>query len=72
MLGVAQQYLARVQSDPDNAQAWSFFGFAALARAQGGGDSQVMQSARSLRQIAVSSANPCSDAIPDSIWDAAN
>ncbi|MBU3673312.1 MAG: hypothetical protein FGM43_12275 [Sinobacteraceae bacterium] len=72
MLGVAQQYLARVQSDPDNAQAWSFCGFAALARAQGGGDSQVMQSARALRQIAVSSANPCSDAIPDSIWNAAN
>jgi len=72
MLGVAQQYLARVQSDPDNAQAWSFCGFAALARAQGGGESQIMQSARALRQIAVSSSNPCSDAIPDSIWDAAN
>jgi len=72
MLGVAQQYLARVQSDPDNAQAWSFCGFAALARAQGGGESQIMQSARALRQIAVSSSNPCSDAIPDSIWNAAN
>lgn len=72
MLGVAQQYLARVQSDPDNAQAWSFCGFAALVRAQGGGESQVMQSARALRQIAVSSSNPCTDAIPDSIWNAAN
>ena len=72
MLGVAQQYLARVQSDPDNAQAWSFCGFAALARAQGGGESQIMQSARALRQIAVSSSNPCSDAIPDSIWDSAD
>lgn len=71
MLGVAQQYLARVQSDPDNAQAWSFCGFAALARAQGGGESQVMQSARALRQIAVSSSNPCADAIPDSIWNSA-
>lgn len=72
MLGVAQQYLARVQSDPDNAQAWSFCGFAALARAQGGGESQIMQSARALRQIAVSSINPCSDAIPDAIWNEAN
>lgn len=42
MLGVAQQYLARVQS------------------------------ARALRQIAVSSSNPCSDAIPDAIWNEAN
>ncbi|MFM8517553.1 MAG: hypothetical protein ACKODA_06685 [Nevskiaceae bacterium] len=42
MLGVAQQYLARVQS------------------------------ARALRQIAVSSSNPCNDAIPDAIWNEAN
>lgn len=72
LMGIAQQYLGRSQADPDNAQTWSFCGFAAIARAQGGGESQVMQSAQALRQIAVSSINPCSDAIPDSIWNAAN
>ena len=72
LMEIAQQYLGRSQADPDNAQTWSFCGFAAIARAQGGGDSQVMQSAQALRQIAVSSINPCSDAIPDSIWSAAD
>lgn len=37
----------------------------------GDGESQIMQSARALRQIAVSSSNPCADAIPDSIWNSA-
>ena len=37
----------------------------------GDGESQIMQSARALRQIAVSSSNPCTDAIPDSIWNSA-
>ena len=68
---LAQRYLNRAQTDPANVQAWTFCGFAAMARAQGGGEAQVLQSAQALRLIASASTNPCSDAIPDRIWKAA-
>jgi hypothetical protein len=41
---------------------------AAMARAQGGGSSQVLQAAVALRSLVNAGANPCSDAIPDSVW----
>ena len=71
LMEIAMGYLGRAQSGDGNAQAWSFCGFAAMARAQGGGESQVFQSAQALRAIATSAVNPCSDAIPDDIWGSA-
>lgn len=71
MMAVALDYLARAQSGDGDAQAWSFCGFAAMAQAQGGGRSQLLQAAQALRSIATSSVNPCSDAIPDDVWASA-
>lgn len=68
---IANEYLALAQSDPANAQAWTFCGFAAMSRAQGGGDSQVRQAAQALRMIATTSLNPCPKAIPQAIWNSA-
>ena len=68
--GIANRYLERSQSDPANAQAWTFCGMAAMSRAQGG-DSQVLQAAQALRVIANATSNPCPDAIPASTWSAA-
>lgn len=67
---IANRYLERSQSDPANAQAWSFCGMAAMSRAQGG-DSQALQAAQALRMITNASSNPCADAIPASTWNAA-
>jgi hypothetical protein len=69
--GIATHYLELAKSDPANAQAWSFCGFAAMSRAQGGGDSQVRQAAQALRMIATTSVNPCPKAIPQTIWNSA-
>lgn len=71
MMAVALDYLGRAQSGDGDAQAWSFCGFAAMAQAQGGGRSQLLQAAQALRSIATSSVNPCSDAIPDDVWASA-
>lgn len=71
MMEVALGYLGRAQSGDGDAQAWSFCGFAAMARAEGGGPSQVLQAAQALRSIATTSVNPCSDAIPDEVWASA-
>ena len=68
---IANHYLGLAQSDPANAQAWSFCGLAAMSRAQGGGDSQVRQAAQALRMIATTSVNPCPKAIPQTIWNSA-
>lgn len=69
--GIANRYLELAQSDPANAQAWSFCGLAAMSRAQGGGDAQVRQAAQALRMIATTSVNPCPKAIPPAIWNSA-
>jgi hypothetical protein len=66
---IANRYLERSQSDPANAQAWTFCGMAAMSRAQGG-DSQAVQAAQALRVIANARSNPCPDAIPAATWNA--
>jgi chemotaxis protein histidine kinase CheA len=65
---VAQEYLRKAQADPDNAQAWSFCGMAAMARAHGQNDVQVRQAAQALRSISTTDVNPCPRAIPSEAW----
>jgi cytochrome c-type biogenesis protein CcmH/NrfG len=71
MSTIAQGYLQRAQTDPNNAQAWSFCGMAAMARAQGGNDAQVLQAATALKSFATTSSTPCPDAITPAVWSRA-
>lgn len=69
--GIAEAYAERAQSEPDNAQAWSFCSAVAFKRAMGEDDEAAQfarQSAELLRSILGGSANPCPDAIPQKYW----
>jgi hypothetical protein len=68
---IARGYAERAQSEPADAQAWSFCSLAALSRATGGGQAQLLQAASALRSISTTSTNPCPDAIPQASWAAA-
>ncbi|HEY4555919.1 MAG TPA: hypothetical protein VIG68_05730 [Lysobacter sp.] len=68
---IAEAYAERAQSEPDNAQAWSFCSAVAFKRAMGEGEEAARfarQSAEVLRSILVGTANPCPDAIPPQYW----
>ena len=65
---IARNYAERAQSQPVDAQAWSFCSFAALSRANGGGQAQMVQAVSALRSISTTSTNPCPDAIPPGDW----
>jgi hypothetical protein len=69
MEAVAQKYLKLAQTDTANAQAWSFCGLAAMARAHGQNDQQVQQAATALKSIATTSQSPCPDAITPAVWN---
>jgi len=64
----AQHYLRLAQTDPANAQAWSFCGMAAMAQAHGQNEQQVRQAAMALKSIATTSRSPCGEVITDSLW----
>ena len=68
MEGRAQHYLRLAQTDPANAQAWSFCGMAAMAQAHGQNEQQVRQAAMALKSIATTSRSPCGEVISDSLW----
>lgn len=68
---LAESYAERAESDPANAQAWSFCAAVAFKRAMGeGGESAqfAQQTAQVLQTIMVGSANPCPDAILPQYW----
>lgn len=65
----AQHYLRLAQTDPTNAQAWSFCGMAAMAQAHGQNEAQVRQAAMALKSIATTSRSPCGEVISDSLWN---
>lgn len=68
---LAQRYAERAQSDPANAQAWSFCAAVAFKRAMGEGDDAgefARNTAQVLQSILEGSANPCPDAIPPQYW----
>ncbi|KQT10316.1 hypothetical protein [Ramlibacter sp. Leaf400] len=73
---IAQGYLQRAQSDPANAQAWSFCGMAAMARAHnndGANDAPIRQAAAALKSIATDvRQSPCPEVITPEIWRTAN
>ncbi|TFZ07187.1 hypothetical protein EZ313_11435 [Ramlibacter henchirensis] len=69
---VAQKYLRKAQTEPQDAQAWSFCGMAAMARAHGQNDVQVRQAAQALKSISTTQENPCGDAIPNRVWNSVN
>ncbi|MBC5781461.1 hypothetical protein H8N03_00810 [Ramlibacter sp. USB13] len=68
---IARSYADRARTEPANTQAWSFCSLAAMSRATGGGQAQLLQAASALRSIATTPANPCPDAIPQAAWAAA-
>jgi hypothetical protein len=68
---VALNYLERAKSDPANAQAWSFCGMAAMARAHGNNDAQVLQAASALKMMTTAPQSPCPDAITSAVWNSA-
>ncbi|MNF59525.1 hypothetical protein D3C84_411180 [compost metagenome] len=68
---IAQHYQGMAQSDPANAQAWTMCSAVAFKRSLSDGKDfsrYARQMAETLKLLAVDSANPCSDAIPDSFW----
>lgn len=68
---IAQGYAERAQSDPDNAQAWSFCAAVAFKRAMGEGAESAQfaqQTAEVLQSIMEGTGNPCPDAIPSQYW----
>ena len=68
---IAERYAELAQSDPDNAQAWSFCAAAAFKRAmstEAEFGAYASQTAQVLQQILVGTANPCPDAIPAQYW----
>lgn len=71
LTALAERYAERAQSDPDNAQAWTFCSAVAFKRAMGDGAEAAQfaqQSAQVLQTILVGSSNPCPDAIPSQYW----
>lgn len=67
LASIAQQYAERAQSDPANAQAWSFCAAVAFKRAMGEGAEAAQfaqQTAQVLQTILETGANPYPDAIP--------
>ena len=64
----AQHYLRLAQTDPSNAQAWSFCGMAAMAQAHDQNEAQVRQAAMALKSIATTARSPCGEVITDSLW----
>ena len=72
---LAERYMARAQSDPDNAQLWTMCGAAALGRSMGSGIEvrRNLENAASLLKLILTDAtgSPCADAIPEDVWAAA-
>lgn len=69
---LAEQYAGRIESDPDNVQAWAACAGVAMKRSVStvaDADAYARQMAQMLQQIMPpGSASPCSDVMPDSVW----
>lgn len=69
---LAQEYSARIESDPDNVQAWAACAGVAMKRSIAtveDADAYARQMAQMLQQIMpAGSASPCSDVMPADIW----
>lgn len=71
LTAIAQDYAERAQSEPDNAQAFSFCSAVAFKRAMGEGAESAQfaqQTAQLLQSIMEGTVNPCPDAIPPQYW----
>ncbi|MBW4888089.1 hypothetical protein KXQ82_00115 [Mucilaginibacter sp. HMF5004] len=70
---IADNYTAKLKTDPSNTQAWAFCAAAALAHAyynEEGFKIYAAKVARSLKLIIVDKSKcPCEDALPKDIWD---
>lgn len=70
---ITDKYLELIEAEPENVQIWAFCGQAAAvicATVPGRGrDEQLEVIAKTLKLIHTSSSTPCSDAIPQTIWD---
>ncbi|MDH4583953.1 hypothetical protein E8F20_19020 [Pseudomonas sp. BN415] len=68
---IAEHYSELAQSDPDNVQVWTMCSAVAFKRSLSEDEDfsrYARQVSESLKSIAVTSTNPCSDAIPSSYW----
>lgn len=71
LTALAERYAERAQTDPANAQAWSFCSAVAFKRAMGDGEEAAQfaqQTAQVLQTILEGTGNPCPDAIPPQHW----
>ncbi|MNQ96117.1 hypothetical protein D3C85_1117080 [compost metagenome] len=71
-LQMAEMYKNKMQTDPNDAQAWAFCAMAAHAKTthtEPGYTEHVTKIAASLKQIVPSGECPCIQAIPKKIWD---
>lgn len=68
---IAERYAGLAESDPANAQAWSFCAAVAFKRAMSSDaefGAYASQTAQVMQQILVGTGNPCPDAIPAQYW----
>ena len=68
---IAERYASLAESDPANAQAWSFCAAVAFKRAMSSNaefGAYASQTAQVMQQILVGTGNPCPDAIPAQYW----
>ena len=69
---LAQDYAARIESDPDNVQVWAACAGVAMKRSVStveDADAYARQMAQMLQQMMpAGSASPCSDVMPDQVW----
>ena len=69
---IAEKYIGKMVSDPDNAQLWAFCGAAANARSTMNAKGFEAYAKKAVRQVAPiledTSTSPCPDAMPVQLW----
>jgi hypothetical protein len=72
---IAQRYMERAQSDPDNVHVWTACGGAAFMRASSAAadaDEFARQAASMIKPIMTRPGSPCPEVISNAIWSSAN
>lgn len=72
---IAQEYMERAQSDPDNVHVWTACGGAAFMRASSAAadaDEFARQAASMIKPIMTRPGSPCPEVISPQIWSSAN
>lgn len=71
---VAEKYLEKMKSDPDDAQLWAFCAASANARSTMNAEGFESYAKKAIKEVAKimedTTSSPCTDAMPADLWDA--